>query len=153
MSPVAASRRLSASRVLPFLFANLGLFAPLLLAPAQSAAAATDTFYVHVTSDDFSGSFSNLNGTAANCPANSAGGSASCSLRDAITAANADANPVIVDMTAVSGTITLANPLPGIFQNAREHDHRCRPRRRYTHGLRRERLPGFPDSQGKRDVP
>jgi hypothetical protein len=118
MSPVAASRRLSASRVLPFLFANLGLFAPLLLAPAQSAAAATDTFYVHVTSDDFSGSFSNLNGTAANCPANSAGGSASCSLRDAITAANADANPVIVDMTAVSGAITLANPLPGIFQNA-----------------------------------
>ncbi len=118
MSPVAASRRLSASRVLPLLFANLGLFAPLLLAPAQSAAAATDTFYVHVTSDDFSGSFSNLNGAAANCPANSAGGSASCSLRDAITAANADANPVIVDMTAVSGAITLANPLPGIFQNA-----------------------------------
>ena len=117
MSPVAPSRRLFASRVLPFLFANLGLFAPLLLAPAQSAAAATDTFYVHVTSDDFSGSFSNLNGTAANCPANDTADSANCSLRDAITAANADSNPVIIDLSALSGTITLANPLPPVFPN------------------------------------
>ena len=117
MSPVATSPRLFASRVLPFLFAHLGLFALLLLAPAQSAAAATDTFSVQVTSDDFSGSFSNLNGTAANCPANAPASSANCSLRDAITAANADANPVIVDLSALSGTITLANPLPGVFPN------------------------------------
>ncbi|HEY1502261.1 MAG TPA: choice-of-anchor Q domain-containing protein, partial [Acidobacteriaceae bacterium] len=117
MSPIAASRRVSASRVLPFLFANLSLFAPLLLAPAQSAAAATDTFHVRVTSDDFSGSFSNLNGTAANCPANDTADSASCSLRDAITVANADSNPVIIDLSALSGTITLANPLPPVFPN------------------------------------
>ncbi|MGB6608214.1 MAG: FG-GAP-like repeat-containing protein [Acidobacteriaceae bacterium] len=117
MSPVATSPRLFASRVLPFLLAHLGLFALLLLAPAQSAAAATDTFSVQVTSDDFSGSFSNLSGTAANCPANAPASSANCSLRDAITAANADANPVIVDLSALSGTITLANPLPGVFPN------------------------------------
>ena len=117
MSPVAPSPRLFASRVLPFLFTNLGLFALLLLAPAQSAAATTDTFYVHVTSDDFSGSFSNLNGTAANCPANDAPDSANCSLRDAITAANTDSNPMIIDLSALSGTITLANPLPPVFPN------------------------------------
>ncbi len=117
MSPVVAYRRLFSSRVVSFLFANLVWLAPLLLAPATKAAAATDTFYVQVSSDDFSGSFSNLNGTAANCPANDAGDSFSCSLRDAITAANADSNPMIVDMTAVSGTITLADPLPTIFPN------------------------------------
>ena len=117
MAPVVDSHRSSRSRVLQFLFANLVWLAPLLLAPAVNAAAATDTFYVQVTSDDFSGSFSNLNGTAGNCPANNAGGSASCSLRDAITAANADANPVIIDLSTLSGTITLANPLPAIFPN------------------------------------
>ncbi len=117
MSSMVVCRRLFSSRVVSFVFANLVWLAPLLLAPATKAAAATDTFYVQVSSDDFSGSFSNLNGTAANCPANSAAGSASCSLRDAITAANADSNPVIVDMTAVSGTITLADPLPSIFPN------------------------------------
>jgi len=78
MSPVVPSRRLTPFRVLSFLFANLVWLAPLILAPAN-AAAATDTFTVSVTTDPGTG-------TAANCPANNPGGSGSCSLRDAIAA-------------------------------------------------------------------
>ena len=114
MSPVVASRRSSSFRVLSFLFANLVWLAPLFFAPATNASAA-DTFYVQVTTDDFTGPFPNLDGTAANCPANNLAGSASCSLRDAMTAANADANPVTIDMSGVFGTITLADPLPNLF--------------------------------------
>jgi hypothetical protein len=102
MLPVVASRRLTPFRVLSFLFANLVWLAPLFLAPVN-AAAATDTFTVSVTTDP-------ATGTAANCPANNPGGSGSCSLRDAIAAVNADtSNSAIVDMTNVSGTITLTS--------------------------------------------
>ncbi|MGD0369976.1 MAG: FG-GAP-like repeat-containing protein [Acidobacteriaceae bacterium] len=102
MSPVVASRRLTPFRVLSFLFANLVWLAPFFLAPVN-AAAATDTFTVSVTTDP-------ATGTAANCPANNPGGSGSCSLRDAIAAVNADtSNSAIVDMTGVTGTITLTS--------------------------------------------
>jgi len=56
---------------LSFLFANLVWLAPLFLAPATNAAAATDTFTVSVTTDPGGA------GTAANCPANNPGGSGS----------------------------------------------------------------------------
>jgi FG-GAP-like repeat len=103
MSPVVHSRRLTPFRVLSFLFANLVWLAPLFLAPATNASAATDTFTVTVTTDP-------ATGTAANCPANNPGGSGSCSLRDAIAAVNADtSNSAIVDMTGVTGTITLSS--------------------------------------------
>ena len=109
MSPVVASRRLTPARVLSFLFANLVWLAPFFLAPATNASAATDTYYVHVTTDP-------TTGNAANCPANSAAGGGSCSLRDAMTAANADATAtaIVVDMTTVSGTITLGSNLTQI---------------------------------------
>jgi hypothetical protein len=107
MSPVVASRRFSSVRVLSFLFANLIWLAPLFLAPATNASA-QDTFTVSVTTDP-------ATGNAALCPANNAGGSGNCSLRDAITAANADANSAIVDMTGVSGTITVGSNLPQIY--------------------------------------
>jgi len=103
MSPVVPSRRLTPFRVLSLLFANLVWLAPFFLAPATNAAAATDTFTVSVTTDP-------ATGTAANCPANNLGGSGSCSLRDAIAAVNADtSNSAIVDMTGVTGTITLGS--------------------------------------------
>src|ERR1700683_667834 len=102
MSPVVPSRRLTPFRVLSLLFANLVWLAPLFLAAATNASAATDTFTVTVTTDP-------ATGTAANCPANNPGGSGSCSLRDAIAAVNADtSNSAIVDMTGVTGTITLS---------------------------------------------
>ncbi|MGD0367491.1 MAG: hypothetical protein ABSA94_08525, partial [Acidobacteriaceae bacterium] len=109
MSPVVAFRRLTPARVLSFLLANLVWLAPLFLAPATNASAATDTFTVSVTTDPGTG-------TAANCPANNPGGSGSCSLRDAIAAVNADtANSAIVDMTNVAGTITLGSAFPIIY--------------------------------------
>jgi len=46
-------------------------------------------------------------------------------------------------MTAVSGAITLANPLPESSRTRRTRSPLA-ARRRYTHGLRRERLSGFP---------
>jgi CSLREA domain-containing protein len=89
MSPVVASRRrFSSGRVLTFLFANLVWLAPLFLAPATMAAAATYT--VTNTNDSGAGS-----------------------LRDAITSANA-ADGNTVDASGVHGTINLASPLPSI---------------------------------------
>src|ERR1700691_2811314 len=110
MSSVVASRRFSSVRFLSFLFANLIWLAPLFLAPATNASA-QDTFTVSVTADP-------ATGNAALCPANNPGGSGNCSLRDAITAANADANSAVVDMTGVNGTITLGSALPTIYPNA-----------------------------------
>ena len=105
MSPAVASPRLTPFRVLCLLLANLLWLAPLFLVPAN-AAAATDTFTVSVTTDPGTG-------TAANCPANNPAGSGSCSLRDAIAAVNADtSNSAIVDMTSLSGTITLGSAPP-----------------------------------------
>ncbi len=112
MSPVVASRRFSSVRVLSFLFANLVWLAPVLLMPATSAAAATDTFTVSVTTDD---SGVSLATAQTNCPANNPGGSGSCSLRDAMTAASADANSAIIDMTGITGTITVTSNLPQVY--------------------------------------
>ncbi|HEY1500091.1 MAG TPA: putative Ig domain-containing protein [Acidobacteriaceae bacterium] len=111
MSPVVAPRRFSSVRILSFLFANLIWAVPLFLAPAVNASA-QDTFTVSVTSDDSGVSLATAQG---NCPANNPGGSASCSLRDAMTAASADANSAIVDLTGVTGTITATSNLPQVF--------------------------------------
>jgi hypothetical protein len=99
MSPLVALRCLT-----PFgVFGNLVWLASLCLAPATNASAATDTFTVTVTTDPVAG-------MAGNCPANDPSGSGSCSLRDAIAAVNADtSSQAIVDMTGVTGTITLGS--------------------------------------------
>ncbi len=114
MSSVVASRRaFSPARLLTFLVANLVWLAPLCLLPATSAAAATDTFTVGTATDDIAG-------IAANCPVNNAGGSATCSLRDAITAANADVtvNSIVVDLTGLgNAVIQLTSALPAITQS------------------------------------
>ena len=115
MSPVVASRRLTPARVLSFLFANLVWLAPLFLAPATNASAATDTYTVGSTADD-SGVV--LATAQTNCPVSTAGtnttGDGSCTLRDAIMAANADttATALVVDMTTIGGTITVGSNLP-----------------------------------------
>jgi CSLREA domain-containing protein len=85
----------------------------LLLAPA-TAALAQDTYTVTVLTDDYSGSPTNLNGTAGNCPANGNGGN--CSLRDAITAANGDVGST-VNFTGLSGDLPLGYSLPPIAVN------------------------------------
>ncbi len=109
MSRAVATRRSFVSSLFSLLSINLIWLAPLLFAPATSAAAQTDTFTVMVTSDP-------VTGTAANCPKNNAGGSANCSLRDAITAAIADTGEtaVVVDMTNIGGVITLGSGLPEV---------------------------------------
>ena len=114
MLPVVASRRrFSPARLLTFIVANLVWLAPLFLAPATNAAAATDVFTVGTTADD-------ATATPGNCPVNNAGGSGNCSLRDALQAADNDvsANPIVVDLSGLgNGTITLTSALPGITQS------------------------------------
>ena len=102
MSPVVASRRgFSPVRILSFLFANLVWLAPLFLAPATAASAQITV----TTATDDSGTPA---GVAANCP----GGT--CSLRDAIAAANAAPGSTI-DLTGLgNATITLGAALPTI---------------------------------------
>lgn len=103
------SRRLSPSRLVALLAIQGLWIVPLFLVPATRAAAA-HTYTVTVNTDDYSGTPATLTGNASNCPANGTG--ASCSLRDAITAANADAGSTI--KFAVTGTNTLKFVLPPI---------------------------------------
>jgi len=114
MSPAVTPLRMSPVRFFYlFVVGTLWMVPALLLAPA-TAAQAGDTYTVTVLTDDYSGSTSNLNGTAGNCPANGNGGN--CSLRDAITAANGDAGST-VNFTGLAGDLPLGYSLPPIAVN------------------------------------
>ena len=76
--------------------------APLLLLAVAGAANAVDTFTVNSLTDDASG-------VAANCPANAVP-TGTCTLRDAIAAANADTNGGTIQFS-VSGVIVVTSTL------------------------------------------
>ena len=75
---------------------------PMLLLATAGAAHAADTFTVNSLTDD-------ATGVAANCPANAVP-TGTCRLRDAIAAANADANANTIQFS-VSGTIVVSSTL------------------------------------------
>lgn len=104
-----SAHRFSWFRLFSVLLTSCIWIAPFCLAPASSAYA-SDTYTVTVNTDDYSGTPTTVTGTASNCPANAT--AAGCTLRDAITAANADTGSTI--KFAVTGTNTLAFVLPVI---------------------------------------
>jgi CSLREA domain-containing protein len=105
-------RSSSPFRLFTVLLVNCLWVGSLLLASA-SAANASDTYTVTVNTDDYSGTPATLTGTASHCPANGTG--SSCTLRDAITAANAVPGSTV--KFSVKGTNTLAFVLPVITAN------------------------------------
>jgi CSLREA domain-containing protein len=107
---LGSRRSFSLFRVLSIFLANCIWVAPLLLAPA-AAAYGSDTYTVTVNTDDYGGTPTTLTGTASHCPANGTG--STCTLRDAITAANADPGSTI--KFTVTGTNTLNFVLPTII--------------------------------------
>jgi hypothetical protein len=106
----------SARGCLPFRFLSVLLtsswLVPLFLV-SPSVASAANTYTVTTNTDDYSGTPTTVTGAAANCPANAT--AAGCTLRDAITAANANPGSTIV--FAVTGTNTLSFVLPVIAVN------------------------------------
>ncbi|MGB6612313.1 MAG: choice-of-anchor Q domain-containing protein, partial [Acidobacteriaceae bacterium] len=107
-----SSRCSTQFRIFSALLATCVWLAPLCLAPA-TAALASATYTVTVNTDDYSGTPTTLTGTASHCPANGTG--ASCTLRDAITAADANTGSTI--KFSVQGTDTLNFVLPVITTN------------------------------------
>jgi CSLREA domain-containing protein len=97
MSPVVSARRLSPFRVLSFLFANAIWIAALFLAPTTSASAQLTVTTLADSTD--------------------AGCTATCSLRDAITAADLAPGSTITFQGGLTGTITLGSALPAISAN------------------------------------
>ena len=75
---------------------------PMLLLATAGAAHAADTFTVNSLTDD-------ATGVAANCPANAVP-TGTCTLRDAVTAANADANASTIQFS-VTGTIVVSSTI------------------------------------------
>jgi CSLREA domain-containing protein len=97
MSPVVSARRLSPFRVLSFLFANAIWIAALFLAPATNASAQLTVTTLADSTD--------------------AGCTATCSLRDAITAADLAPGSTITFQGGLTGTIPLGSALPAITAN------------------------------------